>query len=397
MVFATRNLHNLRMAVACRKTLMPNDARKTRRLTTAAVVVAWTIVVGAVAAQPYPDGLFAEVKTTKGTIVLQLEFEKTPMTVANFVGLAEGTIDNKALPPGTPFYDGSVFHRVVPGHVIQAGMPKAQERGPGYTIPNEIVTSLDHGRAGMVGMANSGPHTNSSQFYVTLGDRSYLDGNYTVFGHVVTGMDVVNAIAQGDTIEHVTIVRVGTKARAFKTDNVAFHRLVEDVRARVKADEERKAKEEADIIKARWPNAVVLKNQPEARAGADVGVRPVLVVVVREGEGERVQAGGRLKAIYKGQFLNGRPFCSSAEDGNPIAGDAAEPFEYEAGKTRITAGLDAALLDMRKGERRTVIVQGPLTYGASGFYGKDRPGEKRFVIPPNTTLVYEVEVLDIRQ
>jgi len=330
----------------------------------------------------YPDGLYAELKTTKGVIVLQLEFEKTPMTVANFVGLAEGTIENKALPPGTPFFDGSTFHRVVPGHVIQAGMPKATERGPGYTIPNEIVAGLDHGRAGMLGMANSGPHTNSSQFYITLGDRSYLDGNYTVFGHVFSGMDVVNAIVQGDVIEHVAIVRVGARAKAFKTDTAAFRALVEDARARVKADEERKAREEAAIIKAKWPRAI-----PSAKGA--------LFVVLAEGSGDRVQAGGRLKAVYRGQFLDGRPFCSSADDGRPAAGTAAEVFEYEAGKTRITPGLDEALLDMRKGERRIVIVPGTAGYGTSGFYGREKAGEKRFVIPPNTTLVYEVEVIDV--
>src|SRR6185295_13650838 len=155
----------------------------------------------------YPDGLYAEVKTNKGVIVLQLEYEKTPMTVSNFVGLAEGTIENKALPLGTPFFDGTVFHRVVPGHVIQAGQAKATVTAPGYTFPNEIDSSLSHGKAGMLGMANGGPHTNSSQFYITLGDRSYLDGNYTVFGHVIRGMDVVMSIVQGDAVETVKIVR----------------------------------------------------------------------------------------------------------------------------------------------------------------------------------------------
>ena len=118
------------------------------------------------------------------------------------------TIENKALPSGTPCVDGTVFHRVVPGHVIQAGQAKAIVTAPGYTFPNEIDSSLSHGRAGMLGMANGGPHTNSSQFYITLGDRSYLDGNYTVFGHVVRGMDVVNAIVQGDSVETIRIVRV---------------------------------------------------------------------------------------------------------------------------------------------------------------------------------------------
>lgn len=347
--------------------------------------------------QALADGLYAQLKTTKGVIVLQLEFEKTPMTVANFVGLAEGTIENKALPAGAPFFDGSLFHRVVPGHVIQAGMPKAEQRGPGYTIPNEIVPGLDHGRAGMLGMANSGPHTNSSQFYVTLGDRSYLDGNYTVFGHVVSGMDVVNAIEQGDAIEHVTINRAGAKARAFRADTVTFRQLVEEVTARVKAADERKAREEASLIKARWPTAAPMPTTAKPVPGASAAPQapPVLFVVLRQGEGDLVQAGARLKVLYKGQFLDGRLFCSSSDEGRPVSGQAAEVFEYEAGKTRVTPSLDAALLDMRKGERRIVIAQGRAAYGTSGFYGKEKPGEKRFVISPNTTLVYEVEVVDI--
>src|SRR5215831_9168763 len=187
-----------------------------------------------------PDGLYAELTTNKGAILLQLEFEKTPMSVANFVGLAEGTIENKALPLGTPFFDGTVFHRVVPGHVIQAGQAKAEVKAPGYTFPNEIDSSLSHGRAGMLGMANSGPHTNSSQFYITLGDRSYLDGNYTVFGHVVRGMDVVNSIVQGDAVETIRIVRVGKDAAAFKPTTASFQKMADAARARVKADDEKK-------------------------------------------------------------------------------------------------------------------------------------------------------------
>ncbi len=332
----------------------------------------------------YADGLYAEVRTTKGPIVLQLEFEKTPMTVANFVGLAEGTIENKALPPGAPFFDGSLFHRVVPGHVVQAGMPKATERGPGYTIPNEIAPGLNHGRAGMLGMANSGPHTNSSQFYITLGDRSYLDGNYTVFGHVIAGMDVVSAIVQGDAIERIAIVRVGAKARAFKADTTTFRAMVDDVRARVTAEAERKAREEAAQVERKWPRAVI----------SPKGAR---FVVLAQGAGERAQAGRTLKAVYQAQFLDGTPFCSSSDEGKPMPGTAAEPFAYQAGKTRITPGVDEALLDMRKGERRIVIVPGALGYPGSGFYAKEKPGERRFVISPGTTLVYEITMVEVEK
>ncbi|MGH9393908.1 MAG: peptidylprolyl isomerase, partial [Terriglobales bacterium] len=140
-------------------------------------------------------GLYAEVQTSKGLIVIQLKPELTPMAVANFVGLSEGTIANAALDAGQPFFDGSSFNRVVPGHVIQTGIPRSgRARGPGYTFPNEIDVRLSHNHAGAVNMANGGPGTNASQWCITLGDRSYLDGDYTVFGEVVEGLPVVMSI-----------------------------------------------------------------------------------------------------------------------------------------------------------------------------------------------------------
>jgi len=343
------------------------------------------VIIAQAGAPPsaYGEGLFAEVQTNKGLIVLQLEFEKTPMTVMNFVGLAEGSIENKALAPGTPFFDGSIWHRVVPGHVIQAGMPKATERGPGYTIPNEIDPSLNHGRAGMLGMANSGPHTNSSQFYITLADRSYLDGIYTVFGHVVSGLDVVKAIVQGDVVERVRIVRNGPRAAAFKADNAMFLKVAETARGRVKADDERKAQAEEAQIKKEWPMAIT-------------SAKGARYAIGRQGTGDPAKPGQILKVVYTGRLLDGRLICSSADEGRPIPGSVAIAFDYEVGKTKVTAGLDEALLEMRKGEKRTVIAQGRTGYGPSGFFSKEKPGEKRFIIPPNTTLVYEVELLDIK-
>jgi cyclophilin family peptidyl-prolyl cis-trans isomerase len=327
----------------------------------------------------YPDGLYMELNTNKGLIALQLEYEKVPMTTANFVGLAEGTIQNKALPLGTPYFDGTVFHRVVSGHVIQAGRPKATETGPGYTFPNEIVSSLSHGKAGMLGVANGGPHTNASQFYVTLGDRSYLDGNYTVFGHVVRGMDVVMSIVQGDVVESVKIVRVGKKANAFKPDTAMFTKMADAARAQVKEADERKARSETAQIAKRWPAAVT------SPKGAKF-------VVLREVMGQRVQPGQKIKVVYTGRYLNGGQFSSSIDEGRPVPGQKAEAFDYEVGKTRITPALDEAIENMKPGDRRIVIAQGALAYGASGFYAKEVPGKKRFVISPNTTLVYEVEI-----
>ena len=332
------------------------------------------------AAGPLPHGLYARLQTTKGEIVLRLEFQKTPMTTANFVGLAEGTIKNTALPPGTPYFNGTVFHRVVPGHVIQAGKPAGTElEGPGYEIPNEIVPGLGHGKAGMVGMANSGPHTGGSQFYITLGDRSYLDGDYTVFGEVESGMDVVERIVQGDIVRTVTIERIGDEARGFKTDDASFRKLVEAQRARVSKLEQEKKVTEARIIKERWPRAIPLKPGFSYE-------------VLREGQGAPAASGTKITVRYSGQTLQGKLFVSGP-DGLPGFGEAAQPFPYTVGTTSVVPGLDAVLALMAPGEKRLVILSPEFGYGLPGFYSKPEPGKKRFVISPDTTVVYEVEVV----
>jgi len=349
------------------------------------ILVIFVFVVPACSPSKYPDGLYAELNTGKGQIVLQLEFEKTPMTVANFVGLAEGTIDNSALPAGIPYFDGTAFHRVVPNHVIQAGMPKdAQSRGPGYMFPNEIHPDLRHSGAGMLGMANSGPHTNSSQFYITLSDRSYLDNSYTVFGHVIEGIEVVHSTAQEDVIDSVVIVRIGKKAKQFKSDTESFQKLVTEAKQKLIEAEDAKKKREADLIMTNWPEA----NTTES------GLK---YVVIQEGEGQKPETGAALKVLYSGKTIDGDlPFTSSG-DGNLTPLLKAAPFEFIVGQSQINPGINEALADMKKGEKRILILTSDLAFGANGYYAREVQGQKRFVIPPNTTLVYEIEVLDIIQ
>ncbi|MFY0644491.1 MAG: peptidylprolyl isomerase [Bacteroidia bacterium] len=162
------------------------------------------------------NGLYAKMITSKGSILLKLEMDKTPLTVANFVGLAEGEIKNNARPEGTPYYDGLFFHRVIADFMIQGGDPVGNgSGGPGYQFRDEIDASLRHLGPGILSMANAGPGTNGSQFFITHKETPWLDGRHTVFGHVVEGQDVVDAIAQGDMIEKVEIIREGEEAKAF--------------------------------------------------------------------------------------------------------------------------------------------------------------------------------------
>ncbi len=169
-----------------------------------------------------PDGVYAEMHTNKGTIILSLEHEKTPLTVANFVGLAEGKLPNKAKPIGTPYYDGLTFHRVINDFMIQGGDPGGDGRGgPGYQFKDEFHNSLTHQGPGVLSMANAGPGSNGSQFFITHIATPWLDGKHSVFGRVIDGQNVVDSIKEGDKIETLTIVRNGASAQGYDATAIA--------------------------------------------------------------------------------------------------------------------------------------------------------------------------------
>jgi peptidylprolyl isomerase len=340
----------------------------------------------AVHGQDYPPGIYAELTTNKGIIVLALDLERTPMTVANFVGLAEGTIENDAFPFGTPFFDGTEIHRVAPGHVIQAGIPASDTvRGPGYRIPNEIHPELGHGRPGMVGMANGGPHTAASQFYITLGDRSYLDGDYAVFGEVVRSMETVLAMEEGDVIETVRIVRVGAEAEAFQPTTDSFREKRREVWRRARAQEQRERETKEAFIQRTWAEAA------EFEWGGKC-------MIVEAGFGSRPEVGDVLQVRYAGRTLAGLNFASTAPDGRPVllapGTETGEVFDFVVGESSVNPGFDEAVNTMRRGEKRMIVIPPEKGYDPVGYYGPSRAGEPRFVIRPRSFLVYEIEVLE---
>ncbi len=314
------------------------------------------------------DGLYAKIATNKGDILVKLYYDKTPLTVINFVGLAEGTLayGGASKPTGTRFYDGLKFHRVIKDFMIQGGCPLGTGTGgPGYTFADEFDSSLTFNGPGVLAMANAGPATNGSQFFITHTATPHLNGKHTIFGHVIDSQDVVNAIEQNDLIEHVEIIRVGKKAEHFKTDQAAFDKAQADIKHsknKAVSDADKKVKK---LIRERWPEA------HHSHSG-------MYWVVKKEGKGDKPKPGTLIKAHYTGRLLeNNRKFDSSYDRG--------EPLEFKVGVGQVIKGWDQALSNMKRGEKRTLIIPPKLAYGDRGAGG---------VIPPNAWLVFDVELVD---
>ncbi len=310
------------------------------------------------------DGIYAKINTSKGTILLKLHYDKVPLTVMNFIGLAEGTIESNK-PKGTKFYDGLVFHRVIPDFMIQGGCPLSRGTGgPGYKFSDEFDPTLRHSGPGILSMANSGQDTNGSQFFITHKATPWLDNKHSVFGEVINGQDIVNKIQNKDKINSITIVRVGDDANKFKSDNDTFKNRLK--KAKNQQAEKEKAVQEKDnaIINKKWPNQIKTAS----------GLR---YVILKEGSGNKPKRGTKVKAHYTGTLANGKTFDSSR--------DRNLPFEFNVGAGRVIKGWDEAFLDMKKGEQRILIIPHRLAYGERGAPPR---------IPPKATLIFDVELLD---
>ncbi len=324
------------------------------------------------------DGMFAKLTTTKGDILLRLEFEKTPMTVANFVGLAEGKIENTAKEAGVPYYDGLKFHRVIADFMIQGGCPLGTGSGdPGYKFDDEIVPELKHDGPGVLSMANAGPGTNGSQFFITHKETSWLDGKHTVFGRVVEGQEVVDAIEQGDEIQKVEIIRNGSAAKNFDAAKVFVEIQEEKEAALKKAKEEQAAKFNAEVGQ-KFPNA-------EKTASG------LMYVIKKPGKGAKVERGSQIEVDYAGGFLDGKLFDTSIEERAKEAGihnpsRQYAPLPLTVGVGQVIKGWDEGLQLLNEGAEATFIIPASLGYGERGYPP---------VIPANATLIFDVKVVKV--
>lgn len=294
------------------------------------------------------EGVFAVLTTEKGEIVLELFYKKTPMTVTNFVGLAEGTLDAAK---GKPYYDGLKFHRVIADFMIQGGDPLGNGTGgPGYKFPDEFVDGLIFDKPGKLAMANSGANTNGSQFFITHVPTDWLNYKHTIFGEVVSGQDVVNAVAQNDTIKSIKIIRQGADAEKFTATQADFDKLIE---AQKKANEEKKSKEMEKLTK-----------------GCEKSKEGVYFQILKEGKGAVCGKGKHVTVEYKGYLPTGEIFDAS----KAFHPRGHEPLEFDTAGGQMIPGFDIMVQQMKYGETRKMIIPPELAYGDYGIPQAGIPG-----------------------
>ncbi len=308
------------------------------------------------------DGIYAKFNTEKGEILVKLTYDKTPGTVGNFVALAEGNLENTARPQGKPYYDGLKFHRVISDFMIQGGCPLGTGTGdPGYKFDDEFHPELKHDAPGVLSMANAGPGTNGSQFFITHIATPWLDNNHTVFGHVVEGQDVVDAIEQADVLNTLEIIRVGEEAK--KWNAVEAFRTFEGAREKRIAEEKKRMEDELDKI----------------AAGFEKTASGLRYQFIQKGDGKKAEKGKKVSVHYKGQLVNGQEFDNSYK--------RKQPIDFNLGIGQVIEGWDEGIQLLQVGDKARFVIPSHLGYGSRGAGG---------VIPPNATLIFDVELVDVK-
>ena len=308
------------------------------------------------------NGIYAKFNTTKGEILVNLEFEKAPGTVGNFVALAEGNLENEVKPQGTPYYNGLKFHRVIPDFMVQGGCPQGTGTGnPGYSFDDEFHPDLKHDRPGILSMANSGPATNGSQFFITHVPTDWLDNKHTVFGNVVEGQEIVDLVSQGDTLDSIEIVRVGDAAEKFNAIE-AFRSFEGSREARI-----------ADSIKTQ--DEILDKEA----AGFDKTNSGLRYKILQSGNGKQANKGDMVSVHYKGQLLDGTVFDSSYK--------RKQPIDFNVGLGQVISGWDEGIQLLKVGDKARFVIPSELAYGSQGAGS---------VIPPDAPLIFDVELVNVK-
>ncbi len=308
------------------------------------------------------DGLYAKFNTSKGEILVNLEFQKTPGTVGNFVALAQGNLENSVKKQGDPYYNGLKFHRVIPDFMIQGGCPLGTGTGnPGYQFDDEFHSDLKHDTPGVLSMANAGPGTNGSQFFITHIPTPWLDGKHTVFGNVIEGQSIVDSIAQGDALDAVDIIAVGAEAEAFQA--VEAFRSFEGSREANLAEEKAAIEAELDKLATGFEKT-------------ESGLR---YQILQNGTGTQATKGATVSVHYKGQLTDGTVFDSSYK--------RKEPIEFSLGMGQVIAGWDEGVSLLKVGDKARFVIPSNLGYGSRGAGG---------AIPPNANLIFDVELVSVK-
>jgi FKBP-type peptidyl-prolyl cis-trans isomerase len=278
------------------------------------------------------------------------------------VGLAEGQLENSARPMGKPYYDGLKFHRVIPDFMIQGGCPQGQGTGgPGYNFDDEFHPNLKHDKPGVLSMANAGPGTNGSQFFITHIPTNWLDGKHTVFGHVVEGQDVVDAVEGNDALESIEIIRVGEAAE--KWNAIEAFRTFEGSRAKRIEEQKRMAEEALEKLAAGFQKT-------------ESGLR---YQIIQKGNGTQAEKGKKVSVHYQGALENGQVFDSSYK--------RKQPIDFTLGMGQVIEGWDEGIALLQVGDKARFVIPSYLGYGSRGAGG---------VIPPDATLVFDVELMDVK-
>lgn len=329
--------------------------------------------------------IYASIETNKGIIKTELFFEKTPITVANFISLSDGSNKNVSDEyKNKKYYNGLIFHRVISDFMIQGGDPTGSGSGsPGYQFKDEIVEGLKHDSKGILSMANAGPKTNGSQFFITHKETPWLDGLHTVFGKTVEGLDVIDKISQGDSILNIEIIRSGSKAKRFNASKIFANHFKDEEKLKLARE-----KEKENTLRE------TSKGHKKTKTKANETETGLKYIVTQKGSGDKVDENKIILTHYAVYFEDGQLLDTSVLEIAEKFGmvniqrknaNGYTPIEARVGpKDMMISGFKEGLKLLSIGDKAILYIPYYLAYGEAENRG----------IPAKSNLIFEVEIVD---